>query len=284
MNNIVIWCISKLELHLIRDSALKIYLTNTIIILTIMNMSSPFYIARKSKQSVVFDQYDLCMDCHLDKLCLLSGLDKQSFNQFEKCISGKVLIEAGQYLYQQGEPLKYLYWLENGLIKNSLLNGDGIENIDMFYFPEELIGLDSLHSGFHPFDYVAVRKSSLFLISFTEFQSLCMELPDLQNNLMKLFAHEIKKRNSFNLNFNNPLKVRYASFLIDCYEKKAVIDNITLNFELNIPIHDMASYLEISEETLEQLIYEFKQKGILKVKNQTITINNVKALYSIANI
>ena len=92
-------------------------------------------------------------------------------------------------------------------------------------------------------NYVAIEKSELFVLSFSEVQNLLPKIPVMEKfgrlNAEKLLLEQMNRNRSFLL---DDAKTRYAKFKLDFPE-----------LQQRIPQYLIAQYLNIKPETLSRI-------------------------------
>lgn len=150
-----------------------------------------------------------------------------------------------QYLLQQGEIWKYNAFVSSGLLKSYSISEDGQEHI-MSFSPENYWTGDraSLMNGTpSQFNIDAIEDSEVILIEKMNFESLCKNIPQLNNMVNAILQKSfVVSQSRIHTQISLSAEEKYQDFL----KKFPKISN-------RIPQHMIAAYIGITPETLTRL-------------------------------
>ena len=221
-----------------------------------------------------------CNHCDARKLCLALGIDEKDISRLNSIIKQKPLYEAGEYLYRRGDRFKSLYVVQRGAMKSQTSNYDGDLQVTGFYFPGDLIGIDSIAVAKHPCDVIAIKKSWVCELPYDQLEKLCTKFPVLQHELVKRLSHRIfKDEYDVGSNRNEIAEKRVLGFLIDLYLNPKSQEYIVGN-KLVLPMtkSDLSSYLRLRAETLSRTLKKLQQSGYINNEQDYVEILDVAGM------
>jgi CRP/FNR family transcriptional regulator len=224
-----------------------------------------------------------CKNCSLYDLCLPMGLETGDLDSLDNVIKRRQSVNKNNFLYRMGEPLKSVYAVRSGSFKTYLTNPDGTEQILGFSLPGELLGMDAISDAQHVCTAKALETSSVCEIPYDRLESLALEIPNLQHQLMRLMSKEIQQdQNLMLLLAQMPAETRLASFLIGMSERLSNRGYAANDFNLSMSRGDIANQLGMAVETISRLLSHFQENGVLKVERKHITILKLDTLRKLA--
>lgn len=150
-----------------------------------------------------------------------------------------------QYLLQEGDLWRHNAFVCSGFLRTFSIDSKGQEHI-MNFAPENYWTGDreSLASGDPSrFNIDAIEDSEIVLISKANFESICQQIPQL-NNLVNAILHKsfIVSQNRIHDNISLSAEEKYQNFLM---KFPSIINRV--------PQHMIASYIGITPETLTRI-------------------------------
>ena len=141
-----------------------------------------------------------CQNCGINQLCIPYTLDESSLSRLDSIIERKKPYQRGDLLYRDQEPLHSLFAVRSGSVKSYIVNDSGELQITSFHLPGDLIGFSSISEAHYHGYAEALETSMVCEIPYDNLESLSMQLPALQKQIMRLMSEEIntdKKMLSF---------------------------------------------------------------------------------------
>src|SRR4029079_16636508 len=91
-----------------------------------------------------------CTDCPSRHLCLPSHfMDKSSVDSLDQIIQKVMIVHKKDHLYYSYDSTKNIYAVHKGSCKEYWIDNNGNECVTNFYFPGDLIGLESVSDNTH---------------------------------------------------------------------------------------------------------------------------------------
>jgi len=203
---------------------------------------------------------------------------------FPKAI--KIELEKGEYLFIEGEPLEYVYYLTSGSVCGNLIFLDGTEfwadNIpcDQGCISVIALGMLLANETTYTFSSVALEKSICYRIPanlmYNYLQKHPEELFEFTKKLMGLYTSLCKKLNSRQ---KQRTIESYCTFLLEHSNKinnEIVLDKSYSNVKVS-------TLLGIHPVTLSRMQTALQTENIIERNNKGIKIKNPDLLEQCAN-
>ncbi len=189
-------------------------------------------------------------------------------------------IAPEKFLFQQGDMLQSVFWLESGLVKMTHTESDGQENILDLRFAGSLLGVTSIlaHEP-APMTAVTVMPCKVYRFPAHNFFAFTNNNADFTQALMKYVSQQ--RNEQLNLRAQqNILDAR--SRLLILLTRLAKVFGIERNGQiyLALPItkQDMAGMLGITPQRLSNIFRKLKIEGAIVEENEWIIIQELQAL------
>lgn len=226
-----------------------------------------------------------CRNCNLFQLCLPLGLGDHDLDRLDAIIQRRRPIKRGTYLFQAHEPFRAVYALRSGSLKTFTLTDAGQEQINGFYLPGELLGLDAINIGSHPCSALALETSSVCEIPFERLEELSVEVPGLQHQLLRIMSRELfEERSLLAMLGKKSVEERMAAFLLDLSARYRARGFSATQFNLRMPRHDIANYLGMAVETVSRVIKRLQTEHVITAERKLVTIHDMPELQRIAGV
>ena len=196
---------------------------------------------------------------------------------------GKRPLTRGDHLFRIGAPFQSLFAVRSGSLKTYATSEEGQEQVMGFHLPGELVGLDAIADGFHPLAARALETTSVCEIPFKDLETLSVQLPGLQRQLLRVMSQEIRddEQNMVILG-QKSAEERLASFLIGLSDRFRRRGFSATQFNLSMSRSDIGNYLGLAVETVSRLFTRFQEEGILEANRKHIRILDLARLTGLA--
>lgn len=158
-----------------------------------------------------------CAYCAALHLCLPEDLSTAEQDAFDGIVEGEFTLLKGSTVCDSTQPMRYLYAVRTGSFKEYAIDREGREQIIDFYFPGDIIGLDTLGRRSYYYTTLAIEKSPTCRISFVKLQALMEQHPGLQRRLLQLVSQQSLNRTF--LNHPQFAEQKLAIFLISLSQR-----------------------------------------------------------------
>lgn len=214
---------------------------------------------------------------------LFSGLDEDGLHQI-KGITTLYSFKKGALLFSQGDGASGFYLVVKGKIKIFRLSPQGQEYILRIVGPGETLAEAAVFSGkTYPASAEALEDSQLYYLNKSEFLSLIQKSPQLALNMMtglSLLLRQLAQQVE-DLSLKE-VSARLARFLLLEAQEISPIPTDGLKIPLKMKKGLLASRLGTIGETLSRTLAKMKQREIININRDLITIQNFQALKEIA--
>ncbi len=220
-----------------------------------------------------------CAECSLVELCLPRCLDPADMKQLEGIVRHRRPLQRGEVLYRRGEPMRALYAIHSGSVKNHMSVPGGGEQILGFHLPGNLLGLDGCGTDSYTCTATTLETTSICEIPYGQLESLCALVPGLNREFHRLLGRAIGAEQAMLLMLGNKkAEERLASFLLHLSRRYCERGFSPLRFNLSMSRHDIGNYLGLALETVSRQFAHFQEAGWISVDRREISIHQLDAL------
>jgi CRP/FNR family transcriptional regulator len=214
---------------------------------------------------------------------LFSGLDDAGLER----VRGIATIrnyKKGMTLFSLGDSAEGFFLVISGRVKVYRLSPQGQEYVMRVIGPGETVAEAAVFSGkTYPASAETLEDSRFYYLKKSDFLTLIHESPQLALNMMTGLSQLLRQlaQQVEDLSLKE-VSARLARFLLDQAFKKTVLPLDGIQFPLEMKKNLLASRLGTIGETLSRTLAKMKQKGLIKISKNIITINRIESLKQIA--
>jgi CRP/FNR family transcriptional regulator len=193
-------------------------------------------------------------------------------------------LTAGQYLHRAGQPFHALYLVASGFLKTSLVAADGREQVTGFCMRGDLMGVESIGMATHTSDAVALDTCMVWELPYPAVLSACARMPELQAQLTRALAAEIRSNRSWMLALGTlSAEQRVAAFLLDVAARHEALGFSARHFVLRMSRADIGSFLALKHETVTRALTSLGAQDCIAVQWREVRILDMVALREVAH-
>ena len=186
---------------------------------------------------------------------------------------GRRTVERGSLIYRSGDRLTSLFVVQSGLFKTCLSLEDGRSQVTGFQLSGEWLGLDSIGSGRHHSDAVALEDATVCTIGYEELEDRLLESGELRHQFQRLMSREIVRGHDMMLLLGSMCaEVRVATFLLDLTQRMHARGSPATSVVLRMTRDEMGSYLGLKLETVSRLFSRFQTDRLIEVQQKHVRI------------
>lgn len=215
---------------------------------------------------------------------LFSGLDETGLQKVRR-IAALHTIKKGSILFSQGDDAHGFYLVASGKIKIYRLSPQGQEYVMRIVGPGETIAEAAVFSGIsYPASAEALEDSRLYYVKKSDFLALIQESPQLALNMMtglSLLLRQLAQQVE-DLSLKE-VSARLARFFLEEAQEISPVPADGLQIPLTLKKSLLASRIGTIGETLSRTMAKMKQKEIIDINKNIITIQSFEALKEIAD-
>lgn len=219
-----------------------------------------------------------------------------SFKLFTKFCSkeGRELFEQnkqtffyseGRRIFNEGEPVKGIYFVERGMVKVLSRAYDNTEKIVRLASNQNILGHRGLNTKTYPISAEALTETVVTFLPTQVFNTILSNNSEMAAYLINFLSDEIRdsEKRMKNLLIPDP-KIRIAIILvklIDDFGYNREAGNNLLTYTLSRT--DIANFCGTTYETVIRTLAHFKKSKIINLVGKEIAIANEKKLREIAS-
>ena len=225
-----------------------------------------------------------CDTCIRKAHCQAYHLTSNFIEDFEDWMIQKKTYIDGEEVFGADDKHDGLYVVRSGVFESYTMDMEGELQVTGFHMPGDLFGIEKNNRS-HYYHYVkALDTGSVCKIPFSVFEEHSNKNSKLATSLINLLGEVLSSNHEAIFSLSKmDAKRRFANFILDMWRRmtKAGFDGD--NLKLHMSRADIANYLGLSVETVSRLFTRFQELNILAVNRRLVHINDIKALYKIAN-
>jgi CRP/FNR family transcriptional regulator len=223
-----------------------------------------------------------CGTCSASHLCIPRNLSTEEINQVDQLITRVQIVDPGEHLYHLNSKMDYLFAVFSGCCKDYLINNDGKEYINNFYFPGDILGLESIPNKKYLYYAVALKPSKLCAIPINALLDKTIEQKKLMHRIMHIMSY--KMQNDKHVRLTTNANQRIADFLINMLNRASERNIPSDSLKLPMSQFDISYFLGLAYETVSRTLHGLEKNKIIKICNKEICIIDVIALKKLATI
>lgn len=227
------------------------------------------------------DALTFCSTCAFSSACMSEGLDKSQLLDLHVLVEHVGPFAPGDHLFREGDPFTAIAAVRAGTVKTYVVDAQGREQVQGFFLPGEVIGLNAIHNARYPANAVALDIVMLCRFSFPKMAMLATRLPGLQQHLFRLLSHDIGK--AALLAGDHTADERMAAFLIALSRRYAERGFSGGTFNLTMARTDIANYLRLAPETVSRVLRRFQDDGLLHIERREVELVERERLEQLAS-
>ncbi|MEO6186946.1 MAG: cyclic nucleotide-binding domain-containing protein [Steroidobacteraceae bacterium] len=224
-----------------------------------------------------------CAPCTLRQFCQQSG---SAPTELERDFAGQVQhLERGATLFRVGDAQGSVYIVRSGALKTTAFTEEGEEHVLGFHLPGELIGLDSLASGEHCVEAVALSETRVCAVPMQVLVTRGATTPGRTRDLLQIIGRDAQESQAhvevlMRRQASERIALFLHSMLVRCQRHEAGLD------ELHLPMsrEEVARYLGLALETVSRGFTRLQDEGVILVAGRVVGILDVERLRRLAQV
>ncbi len=216
------------------------------------------------------DDLHFCSTCAFSAACMQRGYDKSHLKELHVLVEHVGPFKEGEHLFREGDPFNAIAAVRSGTVKTYVTDANGREQVQGFFLPGEIIGLNAISHSRYPCNAVSLDSVLLCWFSFPTMAALATRMPGLQQQLFRLLSEDIGKAALLSGNYS--ADERTAAFLIGLSRRYASRGFSPNRFVLTMSRTDIANYLRLASESVSRVFRRFQDEGLLQVDRREIEI------------
>jgi len=222
-----------------------------------------------------------CDQCIIRQFNSLKHLNKEELLRMSNCKTSKI-IKKGEAIFDEGERLKGVFCIKDGICKVSKMSENGRNHIISLVTKGDLLGERSLISDeASNLKAIALNDMEICFIPKEEIMKDLEKNPSFSLSVLKDMANTLKQADNVIVDMaQKTVKQRLAETLIKLHTKFGT--NKENVIDIHLSREDIANIIGTATESAIRLLSDLKKKKIIMFKGKDISILNLSELEKIA--
>ncbi|HPF95777.1 MAG: Crp/Fnr family transcriptional regulator [Flavobacteriaceae bacterium] len=218
-----------------------------------------------------------CEQCIIRQFNSLKALTTEELMRISACKTSKK-VKRGEVIFEEGETLKGVYCVRDGVCKLTKLSANGKDQIVKLVVKGELLGQRSLvGSDSTNLSAVALNDMEVCFIPKDEIITDLQKSRDFSLDMLQHMAADLRESDNVIVNMaQKSVKQRMAEALLNLQERFGVDNEGMLNLLLSR--EDYANIVGTATESAIRILSEFKREGYIDTVGKHIKLTNIDAL------
>ena len=216
-----------------------------------------------------------CKKCELNASCLGQKITSSGKKILTGALKHRKPFKKGEKIFQLGNEFHSLYVIKSGAVLSRILTENGEECVKRFYFPGDILGIDSIGSEFYRNDAITLDTTMVCEIPYNRLEELCLNFPSLHQDLIKKFTEEIQSLESrFIYERGNRKGIEKVFSFLNLLIKKIGKTQTNGSIKIHLPMNknSIANFLGIRPESFSRNLDKLSKQGYLANSAHDITI------------
>lgn len=210
---------------------------------------------------------------YLQQFRLLDAMTEPQKRMVEK-MTRMLEIKRGQRVYMPGDPSDQIFLLKAGVVKISSIASDQQETILAFLYPGDIFGELAMVED-SPRDHLATAHENVVLCALSRelLVKMAHETPALGYHITKIMGLRLRRfRTRIEELLCKSAQARIAHTLLDLAGDYGIPDNEGILIPLRLNQADLGSLVGLARETVNIVLQDFKQRGLVDAGRRNIRI------------
>ena len=215
----------------------------------------------------------------LKQVPLFSGLTDPEF----VFLSARVVqrrFGAGEMIFAEAEPCAGLYVIESGNVRIFKTSAGGREQIlSIEGAGHSVAELPVFDGGTYPASAQAVSDCSLLFVSKKDFQSLCLQHPEVALKVLRVVGARLRRLVGIieELSFTT-VRHRLAAMLVRLAKSDGQRQGDTITITLPANNNELAAQIGTVRELVSRNLSRLQNEGLIRIDGRTVTVPDLKKL------
>lgn len=223
-----------------------------------------------------------CHQCTVNSLCISKDLEPEDIDQLNPLIAKVRCLSKKEHAFHCDDEQQNLYAVYRGTCKEYRVDELGNEIVTNFYFPGDVIGIESVASRRHMFSVIALDDVDLCVIPIEEFLNTMQENPRILKRFFTITS--LKMQNDQSTRMSSTAINRVCDFILNIVLRMQ--ERNMQNNEIVFPISqlDISNFVGVAYETVNRIIRKLRRQKIIKIKHKKLTILNFSKLEALSRL
>ena len=196
------------------------------------------------------------------------------------------IYHKGQMIFHQDDPGDRLHFVDEGMVKISLVSQDGRENDIALLTPSDCFGeMSVLDGGFRSATAVAVEPTETMTLSQEDFLSFLGEHTQVALQIIALFVRRLRTMDETigDMIFLD-VPTRVAKKLLELADVYGSSQDSDSHITVPMGQEDLSRLVGSSRETVSRALTMYRRKGLVITSHRRITVTDLKGLEIMASM
>jgi CRP-like cAMP-binding protein len=198
-------------------------------------------------------------------------------------LSGERKFSRGQTVFQEGDPVRNVFLLTSGNAKITRFGDNGTKVILRLVGHGELVDMIGFsEQSNHRSTAEALSNTAAFVWDTKVFEAVTIRLPVVRRNLLNIVSERLQE-----------LEERYCEVSLEKVSTRLSRQLVRLfsqagrrtkgTNEINLSREELAQLTGTTLYTVSRLLSEWKERGVVMARRETISVQDMEALRELAN-
>jgi CRP/FNR family transcriptional regulator len=190
------------------------------------------------------------------------------------------LFSSGELIFSEGEPCNGLHIIARGKVRIFKTSVNGREQVLALNGPGESVAeLPVFDGGPFPASAIAVDDTEMAFISRSDFQSYCMEHPEVSLKVLSVVGERLRRLVGIieELSFTT-IRQRLISVLVKLAQTEGKKTPQGLEFMLPATHQELANQLGTVRELISRNLMRLQAEGLIEVEARRIVVKDLRGL------
>ncbi|MEO8402932.1 MAG: helix-turn-helix domain-containing protein [Gammaproteobacteria bacterium] len=222
-----------------------------------------------------------CLKCFVSSICLARNISTDELIEIDNFISNIIELKKDEHAYFSGDPMADIYSVYQGSAKQFILNEEGVEQIENFYLPGDLISLESIPNGVHLYSLRALEDTKLCIIPISDLTKQMQVSTAFTQRVLNIYSY--KMQNDKNTPNTKSARQRVIDILLNIFYRlnERRLDNATMTLPMSQL--DISYFLGMSHETVNRILRQLHNEKYILLNKKKIYINDVEHFKSLGS-
>ena len=214
---------------------------------------------------------------------LYSGLSSDQVCEVRGMIS-KNYYDEGDILFHQGQESEYLHIVRDGLVKLSISDAGGNEQIIGLCVMGHVVGFDALGDNRHAYTAQTLTPAVTCSARQSDMLNVYDQNPNVARKTIQLLNQELTYAQNLIHALGQKSSTEKVALLILSLIPPGSIDRGVIDLPLPLSRKEIAQFLGLTIETVSRLITDLKKRKIVEPKRRMMRILDMDLLKETAGI
>lgn len=219
-----------------------------------------------------------CKSCDSHNLCLEIWQNQETMRALNSATFSKGPYKTGDFIYKMEEQFRSLFIIQSGVIKLEKSLEDGNSHITGFYFPGDILGLESAGGKKYNYDAVALHQVWVCEVPYNYFESQDESARLLKERIITLYGQKLREADNLLARGRYLASEQRLLQFLEVLCKRLFSHNLENTRKVKLPMSkgDIANYLGLRPESVSRALHKLQSQGVIRNYKNAIEIIDIK--------